>query len=242
MIALDFHYMRLRGSLRLALWLLLALAPLASAMGQTATYRLIHQGNARFRAHNYDGAEQCYLEALKVNPNSARATFNLADVYLAKGNVRAADSLFQQVVQGEQNAQVKSMAWHNRGYICQTAALQNREKQQELLQQAIRHYKAALRLNPHADDTRYNLALCQSQLKKGGGQSPQQQQQQQQKPQQQEQQQQQQDAQQNKPKDQPERDKKQTEQYLNLSRQAERRTLEKLKQQQPRQRSLQKNW
>ncbi|EJX00289.1 hypothetical protein EVA_11605, partial [gut metagenome] len=34
----------------------------------------------------------------------------------------------------------------------------------------------------------------------------------------------------------------QTEQFLNLARQAERRTLEKLKGQQPRQRSLDKNW
>ena len=59
---------------------------------------------------------------------------------------------------------------------------------------------------------------------------------------QQQQQQEQQDKQPNKPKEQPERDRKQTEQYLNLSRQAERRTLEKLKQQQPRQRSLDKNW
>ena len=231
MICSDRHNKFSLGCIRRALLLLVAFAPLCCALGQTATYRLIHQGNSRFRAQDYEGAEQCYLEALKVNPNSARATFNLADVYLAKGNVRAADSLFHQVVQGEKNAQVKSMAWHNRGFICQTAALQNREKQQELLQEAIRHYKAALRLNPHADDTRYNLALCQAQLKKGGGGG-----------QQQQQQQEQQDKQQDKPKGQPERDRKQTEQYLNLSRQAERRTLEKLKQQQPRQRSLDKNW
>ena len=240
MICSDSHNKFSLGCFRRALLLLVAFAPLCCALGQTATYRLIHQGNSRFRAQDYEGAEQCYLEALKVNPNSARATFNLADVYLAKGNVRAADSLFHQVVQGEKNAQVKSMAWHNRGVICQTAALQNREKQQELLQEAIRHYKAALRLNPHADDTRYNLALCQAQLKKGGGGGQQQQQQKQQ--QQEQQQQEQQDKQQDKPKEQPERDRKQTEQYLNLSRQAERRTLEKLKQQQPRQRSLDKNW
>ena len=37
-------------------------------------------------------------------------------------------------------------------------------------------------------------------------------------------------------------DKQQTEQYMNLARQAERRALEKLKQHQPRQRSKDKNW
>ena len=57
------------------------------------------------------------------------------------------------------------MAFHNRGYIRQKMALADRERQQQLLRDAIEQYKQALRLNPRDNDTRYNLALCQKQLK-----------------------------------------------------------------------------
>lgn len=225
--------------------LMLCLGSIATPMtAQTATYRLMHQGNALFRAGQYDRAEKYYLLVLKSQPHNSRAHFNLADTYLAKGNPGAADSLYNIVTQSEKNKQVRSMAWHNRGYICQTAALHDAQKQQQLLRQAIEHYKQALRLNPNDNDTRYNLALCQRQLKKGNSQSQQQQQEQQQKqenqPDNDKQKQQQTQSQTNNPRQ--DDDRQQTEQYLNLARQAERRALEKLKSMQPRQKSLDKNW
>ena len=225
--------------------LMLCLGSIATPMtAQTATYRLMHQGNALFRAGQYDRAEKYYLLVLKSQPHNSRAHFNLADTYLAKGNPGAADSLYNIVTQSEKNKQVRSMAWHNRGYICQTAALHDAQKQQQLLRQAIEHYKQALRLNPNDNDTRYNLALCQRQLKKGNSQSQQQQQEQQQKqenqPDNDKQKQQLSQSQTNNPRQ--DDDRQQTEQYLNLARQAERRALEKLKSMQPRQKSLDKNW
>ena len=225
--------------------LMLCLGSIATPMtAQTATYRLMHQGNALFRAGQYDRAENYYLLVLKSQPHNSRAHFNLADTYLAKGNPGAADSLYNIVTQSEKNKQVRSMAWHNRGYICQTAALHDAQKQQQLLRQAIEHYKQALRLNPNDNDTRYNLALCQRQLKKGNSQSQQQQQEQQKKqenqPDNDKQKQQQSQSQTNNPRQ--DDDRQQTEQYLNLARQAERRALEKLKSMQPRQKSLDKNW
>ncbi len=225
--------------------LILCLGSIATPMtAQTATYRLMHQGNALFRAGQYDRAEKYYLLVLKSQPHNSRAHFNLADTYLAKGNPGAADSLYNIVTQSEKNKQVRSMAWHNRGYICQTAALHDAQKQQQLLRQAIEHYKQALRLNPNDNDTRYNLALCQRQLKKGNSQSQQQQQEQQKKqenqPDNDKQKQQQSQSQTNNPRQ--DDDRQQTEQYLNLARQAERRALEKLKSMQPRQKSLDKNW
>lgn len=225
--------------------LMLCLGSIATPMtAQTATYRLMHQGNALFRAGQYDRAEKYYLLVLKSQPHNSRAHFNLADTYLAKGNPGAADSLYNIVTQSEKNKQVRSMAWHNRGYICQTAALHDAQKQQQLLRQAIEHYKQALRLTPNDNDTRYNLALCQRQLKKGNSQSQQQQQEQQQKqenqPDNDKQKQQQSQSQTNTPRQ--DDDRQQTEQYLNLARQAERRALEKLKSMQPRQKSLDKNW
>lgn len=223
------------------LWLFAATAP---ALAQTEEYKLIHIGNRHFHKGEFDKAATCYRKALEKDSRNTRALFNIADCYLAKGDVRAADSLYAQVAQTERNAQVRSMAWHNRGYICQTSALQNREKEQELLRAAIGHYKQALRLNPHDNDTRYNLALCQKQLKN----SPQQNQQDKPKPQEQKKQQEEKKKEQNQQQQQQQNEKdkqqeqKQTEQYLNLAKQAEKRALQRIKQQQPRQKSLDKNW
>jgi Ca-activated chloride channel family protein len=215
-----------------------------SVHAQNWIYRYTHIGNQRFHKGQTDKAEQYYLRLLKEAPNNSRAMFNLADAYLAKGDVKGADSLYNKVTQIETNPQVRSMAWHNRGYISQRAALQSREQEQQLLRTAIEQYKQALRLEPHSDRTRYNLALCQKQLKESTNNKQQnkqqQKQQQQQKNKQNEQQQQQQQQQKNNSNKQ--QDKQQTEQYMNLARQAERRALEKLKQHQPKQRSKDKNW
>lgn len=102
---------------------------------------------------------------LKAHPDHPRATFNLADSYLAKGDGKAADSLFKRVTQLAKNKQVRAMAWHNLGYISQVSALQDKEARQHLLREAIERYKNALRLAPYDDNTRYNLALCLKQLK-----------------------------------------------------------------------------
>lgn len=203
----------------------------------------MHRGNAAFRAHNYDAAATLYREALHHNPHSARALFNLGDTYLAKGDARAADSLYLEASRLEKNAQVKSMAFHNRGYIRQKMALSDRERQQQLLRDAIEQYKQALRLNPRDNDTRYNLALCQKQLKDSqqSQQKKKQDKQQQQKQQQQKQQQQQQEQTQQQP--QPSKsDREQNERYANLAKQAEQKALQKINNRQPRQRTLNKNW
>lgn len=203
----------------------------------------MHRGNAAFRARNYDAAATLYREALHHNPHSARALFNLGDTYLAKGDARAADSLYLEASRLEKNAQVKSMAFHNRGYIRQKMALADRERQQQLLRDAIEQYKQALRLNPRDNDTRYNLALCQKQLKDSqqSQQQKKQDKQQQQKQQQQKQQQQQQEQTQQQP--QPSKsDREQNERYANLAKQAEQKALQKINNRQPRQRTLNKNW
>lgn len=207
---------------------------------QTDDYRLLHQANKAFRAKEYNRAADLYLSVLKAHPDHPRATFNLADSYLAKGDGKAADSLFKRVTQLAKNKQVRAMAWHNLGYISQVSALQDKEARQHLLREAIERYKNALRLAPYDDNTRYNLALCLKQLKDDKNQ-----QQPQKEPQSSGEEQKQQSQEQKQPEDKPQAPKppkRQTEQYLNLSNQAERRALEKLKGQQPRSRGLEKNW
>lgn len=223
-------------------WCLLAMAT-GTATAQTAEWQLMHRGNAAFRARNYDAAATLYREALHHNPHSARALFNLGDTYLAKGDARAADSLYLEASRLEKNAQVKSMAFHNRGYIRQKMALADRERQQQLLRDAIEQYKQALRLNPRDNDTRYNLALCQKQLKDSQQSQQQKKKKDKQQPQPQQKQQQQKQQEQTQQQPQPSKsDREQNERYANLAKQAEQKALQKINNRQPRQRTLNKNW
>ena len=225
---------------------LLLLAAIPQVQAQSEEWKLMRRANAAFNAHRISQAQALYMQVLKRNPQNARATFNLADTYLSRGDVRLADSLFDKASQMERNPQVKSMSFHNRGYIRQRSALTDQENQQQLLRQAIELYKQALRLNPHDEDTRYNLVLCQRQLRNSPDnkqkQNPQQKQQQKQKQDQQRQQQQRQQQQQQAREDKNRQNKQQTEQYINLSKQAERNARQRINNSQPRQKSLDKNW
>lgn len=224
--------------------LLLVCTSMVAVQAQNKLYRYTHMGNQKFHTYQTDKAAQYYREVLNKNASNSRAMFNLANVYLTKSDVKAADSLYYRVTQIEGNKQVCAMAWHNRGFISQTTANKSREHQQELLRTAIEQYKQSLRLNPHDERTRYNLALCQKQLKEMPPQNDNKNKQQQQKQQEQQnknnndnQQKQPNESNQNK-----QQNRQQTEQYMNLAKQAERRALEKLKQRQPVQRAKGKNW
>ena len=212
---------------------------------QNQLYRYTHMGNQRFHRNKVEDASKYYMNVLKKDASNTRALFNLANVYLSKGDVKAADSLYNKVTQTETNAQVRSMAWHNRGVISQTAAGKSRDHQQQLLRTAIEQYKQSLRLNPHDERTRYNLALCQKQLKDMPPQNnnkQQQKQQQQQQPNNNKQNNNNNKQQQPNKQQEEQQNRQQTEQYMNLAKQAERRALERLKQHQPQQRARGKNW
>lgn len=216
----------------------------ATLCAQSSEWKLMHEGNAAFRQRQFDRAQANYMRVLKHNPGNARARFNLADTYLAKGDWQLADSLYNMAATAERNPQVKAMALHNRGYIRQMAALADQQNRQQLLRQAIECYKQALRLNPHDNDTRYNLVLCQRQLRNSpdNNQNKDQQKKQQQEQQDKKQQQQVQEQKVQLKEDKNRQSKEQTEQYINLSRQAERNARERINARQPRQRQLDKNW
>ena len=148
---------------------------------------------------------------------------------------------FKSAAQHETTPYRKSQAFHNIGVICQGA---------HDFQNAVEAYKMALRFNPNDDETRYNLVLCQRQLKKqGGGNNNQQNKQdnQQDKQDQQKQQDKQQQQKQDKQQEQqePPMSKENAEQLLNAAMQQEKQTQQRMqdaKQQQSKRRRIEKNW
>ncbi len=216
----------------------------------------VRRGNRNFRTEQYDKAETDYLKSLEVHP-SFEAFYNLGLTYLLQGKdstgvakMMEADSL------GTDNQLKRAMNYHNLGnvwYAQGSYLLKSNQDATSAFQNAVNLYKSSLRCNPNDDQTRYNLAKAQYQLKKS-------QQQQQQNQQNQDQQNQQKDEkkkdEQQKPDQQPEQQNEQqshqkdrndmseqtAEQLLNSAQQDEKDVQRKLKQQNATRRSLEKDW
>ena len=236
---------------------------LASAQSVKDMRRYVKRGNRLMHAGERGKAFGQYRKAYEVDSLNATVNYNLGtSMFEAEWKVMKPDTLRDSVMTkaflragdpvNEANAMRRAMAYHNLGVMYQAKANQSSEQEKrQALMQAIEAYKQALRDNPHDNDTRYNLVLCQRQLPKGGdnkqqGNNQQQndstQQQQQQRPdslqQQQQQQQQQQEQQQQQHK------QELLDQLLNIAEQNEKRTKENVDQhkQEGQRRVNQKNW
>lgn len=140
----------------------------------------IRMGNKAYRQSQYDKAETMYLKSVSKVP-SFEGYYNLGNVYVmqrkdstAFENYKKADSI------GTNDAVRKSLNYHNMGniwYAQGIAATRSHEgNAADAFQNAVNFYKSALRCNPSDNETRYNLAMAQYQLKKsqnnkGGGQN-----------------------------------------------------------------------
>ncbi len=116
----------------------------------------IRDGNRLYRQQKFDKAEVDYRKAVDKNNKNPQAYYNLGCALmqqqkdsLAIVNLEAAGKL-------ETSKMRKAKVYHNIGVICQG---------HQMFSEAIEAYKESLRNNPKDDETRYNLALCQRQLK-----------------------------------------------------------------------------
>lgn len=226
----------------------------------------VRLGNRAYREGQYDKAETFYLKSLAKSP-SFEAYYNLGNTYVmqekdstAFENYRKADSI------GTNDALRRACNFHNMGNIWYAQGMGAMRQQGgdavSAFQRAVDFYKSSLRCNPNDNETRYNLALAQYQLKKNkdnqqnGGQQGQNQQNQQ------DEQQQKQDEQKDKKQDENKQDQQQeqenkqkaeqkkeemsdyaAERLLNSAQQDEKGVQHKVKNnQQHRRRSLEKDW
>ncbi len=135
--------------------LILALVVCLQAPAQ-ADRRHIRQGNRLYRGGSYDKAETEYRKAGAANQGNARAMYNLGCALMQQQKDSAAVEQFEAAGKAETNRFRRSKSYHNIGVICQG---------HRMFQEAVDAYKESLRLNPGDDETRYNLALCQRQLR-----------------------------------------------------------------------------
>lgn len=226
-------------------FILLFILTSASADNKQAR-NYIRSGNLLYRIGIYQAAQVNYLKAVEADKTDARAIYNLSTSMFPKEWKLIPDdqrnnmaNYFFEAAKHESNPIRKAQAYHNMGVVFQGG---------RNFQKAIEAYKEALRNNPNDDETRYNLVLCQRQLKnhpedqnqnQNQNQNRNNQDNQQKQDQQEQQQQQQQQEEQQTP-----MNKETAEQLLNAAMQQEKKTQERMKeaQKQPRRRRIEKNW
>ncbi len=159
------------------LLLLLTLLPL-SVSAQKEVRKNIRKGNKEYNQQKYSEATAFYENAVKGNPSSKEANFNLGNtLYKQKEWDKSVEKYNHFISLEQDNPAEASAGWHNIG----NAMLQKKE-----LQKSMEAYKMALRLNPEDEETRYNLAVVQKMIQdqdqqdQGEGEQEQQQQEQQQ--------------------------------------------------------------
>ena len=187
---------------------LLLVASAVQVFAQQKTDRdYLRSGNKLYNDSLFIKAEVDYRKALEINPKSTDAMFNLANALLMQQKAKEAMEQYESVSKIEKDKEKLAQIYHNMGVILQSS---------KQLPQCIEAYKESLRNNPKDDETRYNLALAQKQLKdQQQNQQNQDQQQQQQQKQEEEKQDQNKDQQEQEQKDQQQQNQQQQQQNKN---------------------------
>jgi Ca-activated chloride channel family protein len=174
----------------------------------------IRQGNKQYRKGQYDKAVPEYQTAIKKNPKSAVASYNMGNAAYKTSDLDGAIKQYDDANVNAPDKELRQKALYNKGVA---------QLKQKKLQESVDTWKEALRLNPADEDTRMNLQKALAELRR--------QKEQQQQKQQQQNQQQQQQKQQQKPKPQQSKlDKKKIEQYLKSLQQKEQEVQRKMQQ------------
>ena len=118
----------------------------------------IRAGNKLYKDKKYTEAEIEYRKALQKNSKSFEANYNLGNALFRQGKYDKALEQYQNAVPlAASDKQKTAYDFHNLGNTFMSGGK---------LQEAISAYKMALKSNPKDNETRYNLAYAQSQLKK----------------------------------------------------------------------------
>ena len=124
--------------------------------GQKTDRDYLRSGNKLYKDSLFVKAEVDYRKALELNPKSADAMYNLGNALMMQEKAKEAMEQFDAASRLEKDKKKLAQIYHNMGVILQSS---------KQLPQCIEAYKQSLRNNPKYNETRYNLALAQKQLK-----------------------------------------------------------------------------
>ena len=108
----------------------------------------IKAGNEAYHKGDFAAAAKAYKAALKKDPASDAARFNLANTLQRQNNDEASQQYYDELIQSSQLNSMKAASQYNKGI----AYLKEKK-----LTEAIQGFKNALKLDPHDQQARDNL-------------------------------------------------------------------------------------
>lgn len=149
--------------------ILLGISTVPVAQASTrAERRLVTKGNKLYTERKFVEAESVYQEALRENPQSTSARYNLGLSQLRQvKNLKDSTPKTQKLIEGaRQNFTEAARQAKERPGIAAKANynLGNMEFNMEQYQKAIDYYKQSLRIDPNDDNARRNLRIAQKKL------------------------------------------------------------------------------
>lgn len=149
--------------------MLLGISTVPVAQASTrAERRLVTKGNKLYTERKFVEAESVYQEALRENPQSTSARYNLGLSQLRQvKNLKDSTPKTQKLIEGaRQNFTEAARQAKERPGIAAKANynLGNMEFNMEQYQKAIDYYKQSLRIDPNDDNARRNLRIAQKKL------------------------------------------------------------------------------
>ena len=121
------------------------------------TNKILKTAEDELGENDFSSAEASYRKAVSKNEASAKARYNMANMYYGKEKPAQATSRYKQAAKVAETKEDKHDVFHNMG---------NSYMDQKKYAEAIEAYKNALRNNPTDEQTRYNLALAKKMLEK----------------------------------------------------------------------------
>ncbi len=118
----------------------------------------IYMGNEFYKKDQFVKAAESYQKTIQDKKARTKdpARFNLGNAMLLGKKPEEALKQFEYVGAKAKDKKLSAFAYHNAGNVM---------AEQDKWQEAINYYKAALKKNPKASDTKYNLAYAQKKLK-----------------------------------------------------------------------------
>lgn len=109
------------------------------------------KANRAFENGDYEQAVELYQQAIEDDPNNAKLHFNLGNALFKLGQSDDADRAFEQYRNLTDSPVEESYADYNKGRMLTDA---------EEYDEAIEHFREALKKNPSDSDARYNYELA----------------------------------------------------------------------------------
>ena len=116
----------------------------------------VRSGNRQYEKANYDKSIEHYTEALRHDPTSFEAQYDLASALYRTERYDEAEKILASIVNNESRSEIE------RGEVAYN--LGNTQFAQQKYQDALASYRFAMRCNPNDEDAKFNYTLTKRML------------------------------------------------------------------------------